>query len=44
MVEKALVNPHVVNIVVMSINAFLVTFVKDYGSGSVAVDKGSKNS
>lgn len=44
MVEKALIDPQVVNIVIMAINTFLVTFVKDYGSGSVAVDFGSKKS
>jgi len=38
MVEKAVVDPHVVNVMIMTVNAFLATFVKDYGSGSVAVD------
>lgn len=32
------VDPHITNVVVMTINAFLATFVKDYGSGSVATD------
>ena len=38
MVEKAILDPHVVNVMVMTINVFLSAFVKDYGSGSVAVD------
>lgn len=38
MVEKAILDPHVVNVMIMTINVFLAAFVKDYGSGSVAVD------
>jgi hypothetical protein len=36
--EKAIIDPQVVNISIMVLNTFLATFVKDYGSGSVAVD------
>ena len=39
MTEKAYVDPQVTNIIIMTINAFLVTFVKDYGNGSVATGK-----
>lgn len=38
LVEKSIVDPQVVNISIMVLNVFLSTFVKDYGSGSVAVD------
>lgn len=37
LVDSALIEPHVVNIMVMVLNTFMVTFVKDYGSGSTAI-------
>lgn len=37
--DSAVIDPAVVNIFVLTLNAFLTTFVKDFGSGSMVASK-----